>query len=77
MNRIFNLFCSRNPDFNGLVGIAGHSLGSLILFDLLAHQPKDKTSESKGIRNSEHEGDSMSEVGTIVATMLLYYELLS
>lgn len=40
LNRLFNLFLSRNPDFNGYVAVAGHSLGSLILFDLLAHQPK-------------------------------------
>jgi hypothetical protein len=28
----------RNPDFNGGVSLGGHSLGSLILFDLLCHQ---------------------------------------
>lgn len=44
MNRLFQLFRSRNPDFEGDVSVAGHSLGSLILFDLLVHQ---KSSHSK------------------------------
>ncbi|XP_060063266.1 phospholipase DDHD2-like [Ylistrum balloti] len=43
MNRLYNLFLSRNPRFQGTVAVAGHSLGSTILFDLLLHQ-KDPTS---------------------------------
>lgn len=39
MNRLFEIFVQRNPDFVGEVSLGGHSLGSLILFDLLAHQP--------------------------------------
>lgn len=39
--RMYNLFLDRNPTFNCLsVAVAGHSLGSLILFDLLSHQPE-------------------------------------
>ncbi|XP_044516787.1 phospholipase DDHD2 [Gracilinanus agilis] len=38
MNRIYSLFLRRNPNFKGGVSIAGHSLGSLILFDLLTNQ---------------------------------------
>lgn len=38
INRIYNLFKQRNPAFEGGVSLAGHSLGSLILFDLLCHQ---------------------------------------
>uniref|UniRef100_A0A8D0XX25 DDHD domain containing 2 n=1 Tax=Sus scrofa TaxID=9823 RepID=A0A8D0XX25_PIG len=38
MNRIYKLFLQRNPDFKGGVSIAGHSLGSLILFDILTNQ---------------------------------------
>ncbi|KAJ3640114.1 hypothetical protein Zmor_003430 [Zophobas morio] len=38
LNRIYELFKQRNPDFNGGVSLGGHSLGSLILFDLLCHQ---------------------------------------
>ncbi|XP_003479352.1 SEC23-interacting protein isoform X3 [Cavia porcellus] len=38
MNRLHALFLSRNPDFKGKVSVAGHSLGSLILFDILSNQ---------------------------------------
>uniref|UniRef100_A0A8V5H524 Uncharacterized protein n=1 Tax=Melopsittacus undulatus TaxID=13146 RepID=A0A8V5H524_MELUD len=38
MNRLYQLFLHRNPLFKGGVSIAGHSLGSLILFDLLTNQ---------------------------------------
>ncbi|XP_029466387.1 SEC23-interacting protein isoform X2 [Rhinatrema bivittatum] len=38
MNRLYALFRSRNPDFRGGVSVAGHSLGSLILFDILSNQ---------------------------------------
>lgn len=38
MNRLHALFLSRNPDFKGRVSVAGHSLGSLILFDILSNQ---------------------------------------
>ncbi|XP_072280815.1 SEC23-interacting protein [Pyxicephalus adspersus] len=38
MNRLYELFMSRNPDFTGGVSVAGHSLGSLILFDILSNQ---------------------------------------
>ncbi|XP_008104997.1 SEC23-interacting protein isoform X2 [Anolis carolinensis] len=43
MNRLYALFMSRNPDFKGAVSVAGHSLGSLVLFDMLSNQ-KDWTS---------------------------------
>ncbi|XP_051945874.1 SEC23-interacting protein-like [Xyrauchen texanus] len=38
INRLHALFLQRNPDFKGRVSVAGHSLGSLILFDLLSNQ---------------------------------------
>ena len=38
LNRIYELFKSRNPDFKGGVSLGGHSLGSVILYDLLCHQ---------------------------------------
>jgi len=39
LNRLYKIFIQRNPAFHGQVSLGGHSLGSLILFDLLAHQP--------------------------------------
>lgn len=38
MNRMYDQYILRNPDFNGHVSIGGHSLGSLISFDLLCNQ---------------------------------------
>uniref|UniRef100_A0A8C9SQ63 SEC23 interacting protein n=1 Tax=Scleropages formosus TaxID=113540 RepID=A0A8C9SQ63_SCLFO len=38
VNRLHTLFLKRNPTFKGGVSVAGHSLGSLILFDLLSNQ---------------------------------------
>lgn len=38
INRLHALFKHRHPEFKGAVSIVGHSLGSLILFDLLTNQ---------------------------------------
>uniref|UniRef100_A0A8C2X4T3 SEC23 interacting protein n=1 Tax=Cyclopterus lumpus TaxID=8103 RepID=A0A8C2X4T3_CYCLU len=38
INRLYALFMKRNPDYKGATSVAGHSLGSLILFDLLSNQ---------------------------------------
>lgn len=38
LNRLYDLFKKRNPSFKGHISLCGHSLGSLILFDLLSHQ---------------------------------------
>ncbi|XP_068582326.1 SEC23-interacting protein [Cebidichthys violaceus] len=38
INRLYALFMKRNPDYRGSTSVAGHSLGSLILFDLLSNQ---------------------------------------
>lgn len=42
MNNIYAAFRKRNPSFRGSVSVCGHSLGSLILFDLLQHQKPTK-----------------------------------
>lgn len=38
LNDTYNLFKERNPGFGGEVHLIGHSLGSLILFDILCEQ---------------------------------------
>ncbi|KAM9197774.1 SEC23-interacting protein isoform 2-T5 [Dugong dugon] len=48
INRLYALFMSRNPDFKGGVSVAGHSLGSLILFDILSNQKDLSLSKSPG-----------------------------
>ncbi|RKO95412.1 hypothetical protein CAUPRSCDRAFT_12892, partial [Caulochytrium protostelioides] len=39
LNRLYALWMQKNPDFNGKVSIYGHSLGSLLAFDILCNQP--------------------------------------
>ncbi|XP_044293405.1 phospholipase DDHD2 isoform X2 [Varanus komodoensis] len=58
MNRIYLLFLERNPDFKGGVSIAGHSLGSLILFDLLTNQKCTPEGEE-----DKHEGSQILATG--------------
>lgn len=38
INRLYSIFLERHPTFNGTISLVGHSLGSVILFDLLANQ---------------------------------------
>jgi hypothetical protein len=42
LNRVYELYMERNPNFNGKVHIMGHSLGSVISFDILAKQTETK-----------------------------------
>ncbi|XP_007665591.2 phospholipase DDHD2 isoform X2 [Ornithorhynchus anatinus] len=63
MNRIYKLFLQRNPDFKGGVSIAGHSLGSLILFDLLTNQkdtPVSNDSSKGSVDVMLDQGDALS-----------------
>nr|XP_044987359.1 phospholipase DDHD2 isoform X2 [Jaculus jaculus] len=53
MNRIYTLFLQRNPDFKGGVSIAGHSLGSLILFDILTNQ-KDSFGDNENEKGAHN-----------------------
>lgn len=50
------MFLKRNPNFKGKVSLAGHSLGSLILFDLLCHQ-----------KPHAHNGETSEQVDSIDA----------
>ncbi|XP_030146020.4 triacylglycerol hydrolase DDHD2 isoform X2 [Taeniopygia guttata] len=52
MNRLHRLFLQRNPHFRGGVSIAGHSLGSLILFDLLTNQKADPEEDERCAQGS-------------------------
>ncbi|XP_043490009.1 uncharacterized protein LOC122516344 isoform X2 [Polistes fuscatus] len=53
MNRLYTLFKERNPDFDGGIFLGGHSLGSLIMFDLLCHQKPPATEEKEEEEDSE------------------------
>ena len=47
LNRLLDVFLARNPYFNGKISVVGHSLGTLILFDLLMHQPATNINEKE------------------------------
>ena len=49
MNTIYRRYRERHPDFNRGVSVAGHSLGSLILFDLLCPQKPVKECEEQNV----------------------------
>ncbi|XP_057704479.1 SEC23-interacting protein isoform X2 [Corythoichthys intestinalis] len=53
INRLYALFMKRNPDYKGTMSVAGHSLGSLILFDLLSNQKTDTTPTALPTTNEE------------------------
>lgn len=60
INRLYTLFMERHPNFTGSISLAGHSLGSVIVFDLLAHQIPDDiyTSSSEQSASNNNENDS-------------------
>merc|ERR1719186_1670428 len=49
INRLHKLFRERNPGFKGEISLIGHSLGSIILFDLLSgqNQPENNLPETE------------------------------
>jgi hypothetical protein len=55
LNKKFSMFLARNRNFKGKVSLAGHSLGSLILFDLLCHQ-KPLDTKPDNLENPENLG---------------------
>ncbi|NXP73470.1 DDHD2 Phospholipase, partial [Ramphastos sulfuratus] len=73
MNRLYQLFLQRNPLFKGGVSIAGHSLGSLILFDLLTNQKaapeQDEQSTEEPRTTSSNRG--MEEVKEVLKKLEL------
>lgn len=61
INSLYQKFCQRNPSFKGQVSLAGHSLGSLILFDLLQNQKPDGGNKlEKDECSSDGTGSSLS-----------------
>ncbi|KAI8789570.1 phospholipase DDHD2-like isoform X3 [Biomphalaria glabrata] len=60
MNRMFHVFLEKNQSFSGDVSVAGHSLGSVILFDILLNQrlPGDIVPASNVLDNSLNESST-------------------
>ncbi|XP_054904789.1 phospholipase DDHD2 isoform X2 [Poeciliopsis prolifica] len=53
INRLHALFKQRHPEFDGKTSVVGHSLGSLILFDLLTNQ-RNRSRAKDGVPSGEH-----------------------
>ncbi|EWM26478.1 triglyceride lipase [Nannochloropsis gaditana] len=55
INAAYNLFCQHHPGFHGnrKVSVIGHSLGSVVLFDLLAHQKSAREDEASFLLPSD------------------------
>ncbi|KAL0978193.1 hypothetical protein UPYG_G00167310 [Umbra pygmaea] len=47
INQLHQVFLQRHPEFTGAVSLAGHSLGSMILFDLLTNQKGKNTNDDQ------------------------------
>ncbi|XP_023863435.1 SEC23-interacting protein isoform X1 [Salvelinus sp. IW2-2015] len=64
INRIYALFLQRNPDFTGDISVSGHSLGSLILFDLLSNQKNGLPLQTMPTANGGHPADTKQQVAS-------------
>ncbi|XP_013987908.2 phospholipase DDHD2 isoform X1 [Salmo salar] len=60
INRLHHVFLQRHPQFTGAVSLTGHSLGSLILFDLLTNQEIHNTDEKISSVSSPSEATSIN-----------------
>lgn len=75
INRLHFLFKERNPTFDGEIYLGGHSLGSLILFDLLCHQKPVKKEGEENEKN-DNTGDSDREGVSKKKRLPLFYSIL-
>ncbi|CAO3601170.1 unnamed protein product [Absidia cylindrospora] len=58
MNRVYGLYTQRNPGFTGKVTIIGHSLGSMLAFDMLTTQPLDPATQGNNNNNSSNSNNN-------------------
>ncbi|KAJ8361341.1 hypothetical protein SKAU_G00178660 [Synaphobranchus kaupii] len=65
INRLHALFLERNPDFRGGISVAGHSLGSLILFDLLSNQKTGSQSHAPTPSKEKGPGEDKQAAGSV------------
>ncbi|KAG9488640.1 hypothetical protein GDO78_004928 [Eleutherodactylus coqui] len=65
MNRIYRLFLERNPTFKGRISVTGHSLGSLILFDLLTNQVDPTGNTPAKTKTSVQKSESQTNKQTL------------
>ena len=61
LNRVYGIFKLRNPNFTGTVSIYGHSLGSVIAYDISTKQSK-KDSLDETVAENKPAGVDISEI---------------
>lgn len=62
MNRLIAIFKKRNPEFKGEVSLVGHSLGSLICFDILSNQHDKKEDEKISVEANMKKEASLNNI---------------
>ncbi|KAL4640935.1 SEC23-interacting protein [Arapaima gigas] len=68
VNRLYALFLKRTPSFKGRVSVAGHSLGSLILFDLLSNQKTGPPLQDPATCNDKNPVEVKQAVSPVLQT---------
>lgn len=68
MNYAYDRFCALNPDFCGDCSIIGHSLGSVITFDILTSQFVPVTNAEAGSNPEDGPGEKPSIPPVAVVT---------
>lgn len=71
LNRVYSLYMERNPNFKGKVHIMGHSLGSVISFDILSSQPNNRPENANIKKDLIFDVDDLFCVGSPVGMFKL------
>ncbi|KAH7663805.1 alpha/beta-Hydrolases protein [Dioscorea alata] len=61
LNRLYIKFIKRNPGYNGKVSIYGHSLGSVLSYDILCHQHNLYSFPMESVYMGDAEGSSLQD----------------
>ncbi|XP_039137862.1 LOW QUALITY PROTEIN: phospholipase SGR2 [Dioscorea cayenensis subsp. rotundata] len=61
LNRLYIKFIKRNPGYNGKVSIYGHSLGSVLSYDILCHQHNLYSFPMESVYMGDVEGSSLQD----------------
>lgn len=71
INRVYSLYKERNPNFNGKVHIMGHSLGSVISFDILSSQLNEMSKDPDTTKELLFDVENLFCVGSPVGAFKL------
>ncbi|KAG0628641.1 hypothetical protein M758_1G042200 [Ceratodon purpureus] len=74
LNRLYARFIKRNPSFDGKVSLYGHSLGSVLTYDILCHQDTLKSpfpvqSINAAITRNDESEDDMPKIDRLPSIM--------